>query len=613
MNITSHESVLAALKNRASRYSNRGFTCGADNNLVSWALDKTGTVDASFLCNNNENNKRIALVEQQERNRVAELGVPEEVLRIHGVAPGSKRDGVIRLIYENVNGINNRLCNNDKVEKAKEIIDDLEADIVAYNEHRLNMQDRHNVNGFSQLFKGGEAAIHSVVAHNVHENFGKVQEGGTSLMAIKPLTEFIEHDQAGKDETGLGRWSIMTFKGDQGKTRVICGYNPCCNSNPDSSTSYQQHRRFFVTRKKDLTCPRMKFWDDLVVKLQRWREDGNQLVVCLDANKNIYKKSLGKSLTDIDGLAMKEVVGEFIQITVGATYFWGSKPIDGIWATLDITVCNACIMPAGYGIGDHRLFVIDFASWDIVGDMAPKVAQPASRRLNTKIPRAMAEYARLLEEKIIQHQLIERIGKTNSKCRYKSSLTWHLNKMDKELGQYIRFAEKKCCKFKSGHIPFSPESSLWICQMQVYRSLLKYHAGHVQNRGNLNQLAHWCNIPDAFSITIQEVYFRLTACQNMCNYFWKHGHYYRRKHLYSRLDIAKEKEDEEAARQILDIIQQKKINNSGGECLMLWGGNKAEHVSGFRLSKGTGQRRNKLAKRSCRRRSGITSTGRDFT
>jgi hypothetical protein len=44
----------------------------------------------------------------------------------------------------------------------------------------------------------------------------------------------------------------------------------------------------------------------------------------------------------------------------------------------------------------------------------------------------------------------------------------------------------------------------------------------------------------------------------MCNYFQKHGHYYQRKHLYSRLDIAKEKDNEEAARQILAIIQQEK-------------------------------------------------------
>jgi hypothetical protein len=44
----------------------------------------------------------------------------------------------------------------------------------------------------------------------------------------------------------------------------------------------------------------------------------------------------------------------------------------------------------------------------------------------------------------------------------------------------------------------------------------------------------------------------------MCNYFRKHGQYYRRKHLYSHLNIAKEKEDEEAARQILAIIQPEK-------------------------------------------------------
>ncbi len=82
-------------------------------------------MDASFLCTSNENTKQIALVEQQERNRVLELGILEEVLRIHGVAPVSKAEGVIRLIYENVNGISNKLSNNDKVEKAKEIIENL--------------------------------------------------------------------------------------------------------------------------------------------------------------------------------------------------------------------------------------------------------------------------------------------------------------------------------------------------------------------------------------------------------------------------------------------------------------------------------------------------------
>ena len=41
--------------------------------------------------------------------------------RIHGVLPASKGEGVTRIMYENANGINNRMCNNDKVEKAKEL------------------------------------------------------------------------------------------------------------------------------------------------------------------------------------------------------------------------------------------------------------------------------------------------------------------------------------------------------------------------------------------------------------------------------------------------------------------------------------------------------------
>ncbi len=424
MNITSHESDLVALKNHASHFSNRGSICGVDDNLVSWALDKIGTIDASFLCNNNENSEQIVLAEQHKRNRVTELDVPELVLRTHGVAPTSKAEGVIRLIYDNANGINNKLSNNDKVEKAKGIINELEADIVAYNEHRLNMQDRQNVNGFNQLFKGGEAAIQSVVAHNIHKNIGKVQEGRTSHMAIEPLTEYIEHNQPGKDKTGLGRWAVMTFKGYRGGMQVICGYNPYYNKSPESSTTYQQHRRFLITQKKDLTCPQTKFKADLVSQLQQWREEGDRLIVCLDPNEDIYKKSLGKSLTNINGLAMKEVVGEFTGTLVGATFFWGSKPINGVWATSDITVCNAFIMPAGYGIGDHRLFVIDFASSDIIGNTAPKVVRAASRRLNTKIPRAAAEYARILEEKVIQHRLIKRVGKAHTKSRSTRSITW---------------------------------------------------------------------------------------------------------------------------------------------------------------------------------------------
>jgi hypothetical protein len=411
----------------------------------------------------------------------------------------------VRLVYENVNSLSNKLKDNEKVEKAKEIHDKLEVDIAAYNKHRLNMQHRRNVNGFNQLFKGGEVATQSVVVHNIHEDISRVQEGGTSLLIFGTLADQLDHDQTGKDETGLGRWSVMMLKGDGMTMRVVCGYNPCFNRNPDRGTTYQQHRRFFITQKKDLTCPRTKFQEDLVGQLKQWREVGDQLIVCLNANKNIYKKLIGKALTDIEGLAMKEVVGEFTRQPVGSTFFQGSKPIDGIWATSDITISNACIMPAGYGIGDHRMFVIDFNADNIIGQAPPRVIRATLRHLNTRIPRVANEYVRILEEKVLRHRLIERMGAAHPSSKSCRKLTKRINRIDRKLGQYMRNVEKKCQKIKSGQIPFSPEASVWIKRTQVYQSLLKYHDGRIRNRGNLKRSTQRCGIVDTMSILREEI------------------------------------------------------------------------------------------------------------
>ena len=68
---------------------------------------------------------------------------------------------------------------------------------------------------------------------------------------------------------------------------------------------------------------------------------------------------------------MSEVVGEFTCQKVGATYFRGSTPIDGVWATSDVTVVGACVIPVEYGVGDHHLFIIDFMKPCLVGASPP--------------------------------------------------------------------------------------------------------------------------------------------------------------------------------------------------------------------------------------------------
>jgi hypothetical protein len=163
--------------------------------------------------------------------------VNEEILKVHGVAPGAKAEGVTRLLYENPDGFNTRLSNNAKLDKSKELIDDLEADIVAFSEHRINMQHKDNRNGLSQMFCGGEAEIRSLSAHNSHEGHvaGRSQEGGTGLPLFGPLIEQYDFESSCKDPTGLGCWVVMVFRGENGlTTRVVVGYNPCYNNKQGS-------------------------------------------------------------------------------------------------------------------------------------------------------------------------------------------------------------------------------------------------------------------------------------------------------------------------------------------------------------------------------------------
>jgi hypothetical protein len=82
---------------------------------------------------------------------------------------------------------------------------------------------------------------------------------------------------------------------------------------------------------------------------------------------------------------MSGVVGEFTGKRIGSTFFRGSKPIDGVWATPDIAVTHACVMPAGFGVGDHHLFVVNFQEASLIGEAPHRIKRFSSRRLNTKV------------------------------------------------------------------------------------------------------------------------------------------------------------------------------------------------------------------------------------
>ncbi len=134
-----------------------------------------------------------------------------------------------------------------------------------------------------------------------------MQEGGTGTICFGECTEYIK--KVGRDKAGLGRWSWILMGGTTGhNTRIITAYKPCKNKNVDSGTSYQQQRRYFITRKKDLTCPLVLFRRDLIKQLKEWQTAGDKIILFMDHNKHVTKGALEKALGDRDRLDLREAI-----------------------------------------------------------------------------------------------------------------------------------------------------------------------------------------------------------------------------------------------------------------------------------------------------------------
>jgi hypothetical protein len=176
-------------------------------------------------------------------------------------------------------GCNRHCQKKGKLEKARQGINDLQADIVCYNEHHQNLRHKANRYGFQQMFNGGKTELRAIASHNRNEDAGKFQEGGTAMMVYGNLIQQFAQEESGRDKLGLGRWTYMLFRGNNNTvTWVICGYSPCANKKKDSRTVYQQHRRHLINRLKDDTCPRLRFREDLLRKMKQWCRAGERLI-----------------------------------------------------------------------------------------------------------------------------------------------------------------------------------------------------------------------------------------------------------------------------------------------------------------------------------------------
>ncbi len=145
--------------------------------------------------------------------------------------------------------------------------------------------------------------------------------------------------KVGKYEEELIHWCWILLGGSDGhNTCLITAYNPCKNKNVNSGTSYQQQHRYFIMKKNHLTCPLTLFRQHLTTAIWKWKATGERIVLFMDHNKHVYNGTLGKTLSDREGLNLSKVILKHIGLQTGTAFFQGSKPIKGLWASSNLDI-----------------------------------------------------------------------------------------------------------------------------------------------------------------------------------------------------------------------------------------------------------------------------------
>jgi hypothetical protein len=174
LGVTLYQNVLTMLDHRALHYQiSKSYKELEDKHLPDEAINETGTVLCPITGGNEESQVNV---EEQIRTEIRE--VLDYLLEVHGVPPGRKGEGITRLIYENLNGLQSTLSSkNKKIEKAWRVIDDLQANVVCYNQHRQNLWYQANQNGFCQMFNGKETESVGNHVSQRSQNSWKISRG----------------------------------------------------------------------------------------------------------------------------------------------------------------------------------------------------------------------------------------------------------------------------------------------------------------------------------------------------------------------------------------------------------------------------------------------------
>jgi hypothetical protein len=111
-----------------------------------------------------------------------------------------------------------------------------------------------------------------------------------------------------------------------------------------------------------------------------WRAAGEEVILFIDVNENIYTGPLVKALRG-NGLQMEEQTLCLTGKEAPHSHCTGKVAIVGTYATPGIICTNSYLSPHGTGVGKHLFQLHDSNAHTVLGTDYPKTVHPQGRAL----------------------------------------------------------------------------------------------------------------------------------------------------------------------------------------------------------------------------------------
>ena len=401
-----------------------------------------------------------------------------------------KEENTFRLLFENVNGLPPDMgyCHSSwKYKRLRNIISRLQVDAISLAETQINPAVVSSTFSMrNKIFQQKESV--SILTNNQNEHLGMRQQGGiftgitgsTSTVAIA----------SGSDHTGLGRWNWIQLKGQSSSTYIITAYQ-CVESRTTVGTVFMQRERYLKKHNMSL-CPRKHFIQDLVQFITRILEENNKVILSADINEHVIDGVLSRELKN---LGMVEAHVKKFNLPGPASHITGRLPIDGVWVSNDVTPTVVSVFPHKFGVGDHRVILVDF-NLDQLIQRNVRICTPTMRRLICENKRSVDTYNQLAMNLLTSNKILQRLENLEGLFGSMDMDRWcvKLNRIDEQVTDILLHAEKRCRKLRTGEVEYSPEVSEAAEKWYAWRLALKTKQGTHTNTRELQRLANKWNI-----------------------------------------------------------------------------------------------------------------------